>query len=179
MFKRVLSIFLTSVFSAFLFGCSPYVTWQEEVKLNDGRVIVVEQKKRIGGLMAREAWLTIKLPEFGVQPIVWHESLDPLVVNISEGKLYVVGYPPSVVEYNHYERPNPCYVGFVWENEKWNRISFEDIPIQIYKTNMLIDSFAPKGTILLTLDRKNSHDMNGDGRLPNSLRGIEPKFTCN
>ena len=47
--------------------------WREEVKLLDGRVIVVTQKKRCEGAytgvnyascIAREAWLTINLPEF-------------------------------------------------------------------------------------------------------------------
>src|SRR5271156_2486460 len=70
------------------------ITWQEEVKLNDGRVIVVTQKKRCEGAytggnyascITREAWLTIALPEFSSQPMVWHESLDPMVVNIDGG----------------------------------------------------------------------------------------------
>jgi hypothetical protein len=47
-------------------GCSDNtITWQEEVKLLDGRVITVTQKRRIQESIEREAWLTFKLPDFG------------------------------------------------------------------------------------------------------------------
>lgn len=101
-------VWLTAILGEFcvLPGCAgsltgpEYKTWQEEVKLNDGRVIVVTQKKRCTdafkgqnyvGCIDRESWLTINLPEFSVQPIIWHENLNPRVLNIHNGKLYVVG----------------------------------------------------------------------------------------
>jgi len=155
---------------------SQFVTWREEVHLNDGRIIVVNQKKRLGAGMARESWLTINLPEFSAQPITWHESLDPLIVNIESGKLYVVGSPPSVVEEEKYGNPHPDYVGFVWENGTWNRIPFEQIPQQIYDTNMLIDGVVPAGTTLLTLQQKNGRELNGRAtQLPGLLR-LDPHF---
>lgn len=152
-----------------------YVTWKEEVQLNDGRVIVVEQQKRAGHGIAREAWLTINLPEFSAQPIVWHEHLSPLVVNIDGGKLYVVGYTPTVVEFKQYGNPRPFYVGFVWKGGVWSRISFDRIPARIYVTNMLIDGFPPRGTAFLTLEKKNGSDMNGRATAPPSLKRIDPK----
>jgi hypothetical protein len=155
---------------------SPYVTWKEEVKLNDGRVIVVEQKKRPDGGIAREAWLTINLPEFSTQPIVWHENLSPLIVNIDGGKLYVVGYPPTIIEENKYGKPSPDYVAFVWDHGAWNRIPFDDIPQQIYTTNMLIDGFPPKGITILTLKKKNGPEMNGDATQPPGLLRLSPRF---
>jgi hypothetical protein len=157
-----------------LVACSQdihYVSWQEEVKLNDGRVIVVEQKKRPEGGIAREAWLTISIPEISAQPIVWHESLSPLVVNIDDGKLYVVGYPPTIIEENKYGKPSPDYVAFVWEHGIWNRIPFDDIPKKIYNTNMLIEGFPKKGTTVLTLEQKEGPEMNGKaGNLPGLLK---------
>src|SRR5579864_2311971 len=142
--KLVLLIVITGCVMC-LSACSffGYVTWQEEVMLNDGRVIVVEQKKHIDHGIGREAWLTINLPEFSARPIVWHESLSPLIVNIDGGRLYVVGFPPSEVELKHYGSPRPPYVGFVWENGAWKQIPFEKIPERIYTTNMLIDGFPP------------------------------------
>jgi hypothetical protein len=164
-----------------LAACSPYVTWKEEVKLNDGRVIVVEQKKLNQGGIAREAWLTINLPEFNAQPIVWHENLSPLLVNIDEGRLYVVGDPPTRLEMRHYGCPRPPYVGFVWENGTWIRIPFDKIPERIYTTNMLIENFPPEGTNILTLEKKNSREVNGAGTLPSYLKRLNPKtgdFGC-
>jgi hypothetical protein len=148
-----------------LAACSPYVTWNEEVKLNDGRVIVVEQRVRAQGPIPREDWLTINLPEFSQRPIVWHENLVPFVVNIDEGRLYVVGNPPTPFETRHYGCQSPPYLGFVWENERWNRIPFDKIPKEIYSTNMLIEGLPPQGTSLLTLEKKNSAELNGSAGL--------------
>jgi hypothetical protein len=152
---------------------SPYVEWKEEVKLNDGRIIVVGQK-RLMGLIARVSWLTINLPEFSPQPIVWYEGLLPLVLNIDEGKLYVVGTPPTKIEYRNYGKPRPMYVGFVWENGKWIRIPFEKIPEKIYKANMLIEGFPPPQTKFLTLIQKDGPKMNGDVAEPPDLLKIDP-----
>jgi hypothetical protein len=174
--KLILLIALTGCLMN-LAACSPYVIWKEEVKLNDGRIIVVEQKKRIVGGMDREAWLTIDLPDFSAQPIVWHENLRPLVVNIDGGRLYVVGVPPTEVEFNHYGKPRPAYIGFVWENGTWTRGSFEKIPESIYTVNMLAERFPPNGTSLLTLEKKNSRELNGDARVPDYLKRLNSKFT--
>lgn len=82
--------------AALVGGCGDNtITWTEEVKLLDGRVITVMQKRRIEGNIEREAWLTIKLPEFGDKEIVWHENLDTMVLNVYQNKLYVVGRFPT------------------------------------------------------------------------------------
>jgi hypothetical protein len=177
MFKIISKITLVLGCLVSLSACSgEFVTWREEVKLNDGRVIVVEQKKRDVEDMDREAWLTINLPEFSTKPIVWHENLRPLTVNIDGGRLYVVGFPPTGVEGHQYGCPRPPYVGFVWENGTWNRIPFEGIPERIYTTNMLTYRFPPRGTTLLTLEEKNGSKLNGDLTVPPGLKKINPKL---
>ncbi len=168
-----------------LTGCSKTVQWEEEVKLNDGRVIIVIQKKRCEGgdyaartvatCIAREAWLTINLPESPGKEIVWHERLDPMVVNVHEGRLYVVGRPPHTVEFRAYGATNPPYIGFVWASDTWKRISFPEIPEAIYDRNMLIESIPQTQTNYLTLEQKNSASENGNPVYPLSLRRIDPK----
>lgn len=167
---------------------SEFKTWQEEVKLNDGRVIVVTQKKRCSGAytggnyancIAREAWLTIKLPEFGNQEIVWHEHLSPRILNVHEGQLYIVGDPPTGLEFRAYGKPQPPYIGFVLENGKWKRIPFELIPSAIYDTNMLLDAFPPNDINFLSLSKKESGELNGNRYLTNEQKRIDPKYKSN
>ncbi len=134
LFKRLtLVIVLASV--PLVGGCSDNtLTWQEEVKLLDGRVITVTQKRRYDSdKMPREAWLTFRLPEFGNQEIVWHESLEIQVLNLYQGKLYVVGDARGQREFRQY---GAHYVPFRYEAGQWVRIPLSEVPITIYDTNM-------------------------------------------
>ena len=94
----LLSACISTMLGRPLLGGPGYVEWQEEVKLNDGRVIVVTQKKKCSEgytgqnwatCIAREAWVTINLPEFSDKPIVWHEHLKANVVNV-HNKNYIL-----------------------------------------------------------------------------------------
>lgn len=185
--QKLLRILLTVIATTQLVACSKTVEWNEEVQLNDGRVIVVTQKKRCEGgdftaetgatCIAREAWMTIKLPEFSDKDMVWHESLDPMVVNIHQGRLYVVGRPPHTLEFRAYGATNPPYFGFVWEKNAWKRIPFAEIPVAIYDRNMLVESIPQNRTNRLTLTKKNGPDENGNPVYPKFLRRIDPKHT--
>lgn len=142
-----------------LVGCDyiwpdPYQIWNEEVKLNDGRTVVVEQKKLLEGHIAREDWLTITLPELGKGKIVWHERLTPMVVNIDQGRLYVIGRPSTIVEFREYKKPKPIYIAFVWGGGSWSRVAFDDIPESIRNTNMYIEDSVPSGTKYINLEDK-------------------------
>jgi hypothetical protein len=126
-------------------GCSgdEIISWTEEVRLLDGRVITVTQKRRIDmKRMPREAWLTFKLPEFGDKEIVWHESLETQVLNVYQGKLYVIGTTDTIDSFNRYGRPSPSYVGYRYDNGQWIRIQFGEIPGAIYDSNMYFDNMA-------------------------------------
>ena len=182
--QKPLRILLAMIATTQLVACSRTVEWKEEVQLNDGRVIVVTQKKRCEGgdftaktgatCIAREAWLTIKLPEFSDKEILWHESLDPMVVNIHQGRLYVVGAPPHTLEFRAYGATNPPYFGFVWEGNAWKRIPFAEIPVAIYDANMLIASIPMTRTDYLLLAQKNSPEENGALTKPAPLHRIDP-----
>lgn len=154
-----------------LTGCTQTVEWKEDVRLFDGRVITVTQKKRCGGgdysararanCLANDAWVTLTLAELSAHQIVWHESLDPMVINIFEGRLYIVGVPPTGVEFRKYGAMNPPYYGFEWSEEKWRRIAFNKIPVAIYDANMIIGSIPETRTPHGILERKNL-EMDGD-----------------
>lgn len=184
--NKLIQIFVTIGVMGCQTACaSEFVTWQEEVKLNDGRVIVVTQKKRCEGAytggnyakcIAREAWLTIRLPEFSKEEIVWHENLDALVLNVYGGKLFVIGWPHTGREFSQYGKPQPPYIGFVFERGQWKRIPFTEIPEAVYDTNMLIEGIPPAGTEFLTIEKKESKDVNGKLTYPPYFRRVDPKF---
>ena len=71
-------------------------SWQEEVKLLDGRVITVHQEYQFEGKsyngstfgsVPREFRITLNLPEISKQEITWHEKLRPTNLNIFKGGL--------------------------------------------------------------------------------------------
>lgn len=154
------------------------LTWTEEVKLLDGRVITVKQKWQYDrDRMPRDYKLTFKLLEFGDREIVWHENLSPQVLNVYQGKLYIVGWPPTVVEFHQYGDPAPVYVPYRYDNGQWQRIPFEEIPNAIYDTNMFLDNEPPNGAKLVTLAMK-AEEM-ADDRIRNPLKRIDPTYKPN
>lgn len=149
-------------------------SWQEEVKLADGRVIIVTQKRRYEGRVPREHWMRFKLPEFGSQEITWHEKLSPHVLNVYQGKLYVVGIPFTEQEFRFYGDPRPSYVGYRFDVGQWRRIPFGDIPVAIYDTNLLIANGPPNGANVVSLEIKETRMK--DETLDGPLKKVDPKW---
>jgi hypothetical protein len=177
--KKFVAVLFSIIFLLLIVACDDgKISWQEEVKLSTGETIVVDQKRECleantGGLssgcLAREAWLTIKKSSFSIAPIEWHENLIPMIININDGKLYIVGYAPTPVEYRKYGRAGHPYFGFIWIGEKWNRIAFGDIPISIYDANMVINNPPRSGKKYINLETKTSME----------LRAAEPYLRIN
>lgn len=187
MLKRFMQLLLIAGGLTVLPACSNTLSWQEEVKLNDGRVIVVTQKRRCEGAytgqnyascIEREAWLTVKLPELGNQEVVWHENLTPMMLNMHNDRLYVVAMPPTGREFDLYGKPQPPYLGYLFEQGRWKRIPFNEIPEAIYDTNLVIDGAQLK-TKFLTLVEKASEEVNGDPAYPKPIKRIDPNFKSN
>lgn len=176
LFKRLtLGFVLASV--PLVGGCGSHAadTWQEEVKLSDGRVITVTQKRRYdNGKMPREFWLTFKLPEFGNQEITWHENLIPRVLNVHEGKLYVVGFPWTRVEYLQYGSPKPPFLGYRYEASRWQLIPFNEIPQAIYDTNLLLKTEPPRDMKFASFAMKAKEIANE--RISDRQKRIDPNY---
>lgn len=161
-------------------GCSNTLTWEEEVNLLDGRVITITQKRRYenvytgqnNGTLPREYWLMFKLPEFGDEEIIWHENLLAQVLNVYQGKLYVVGIPFTEREFRQYGKSE--YVPYRYESGRWQRIPFNEIPLEIYDTNLLIANEPPQGAKFVTFAMK-AEEMR-DETLGDSMKKILPTF---
>lgn len=174
LFKRLtLVMVLTSV--PLVGGCGDNtLTWQEEVKLLDGRVITVTQKRRIEENIEREAWLTFKLPEFSNKEIVWHENLHTMVLNVYQNKLYVVGVTGTIREYRQYGRPEPYYIGYRFDNTQWVRIPFTEIPAAIYDANMYPENMALNRLKYVSVTDK--VEIFKDDRWRTQQRKIDPNY---
>jgi len=184
MIKKIIALLIFVGCLANIVSCSPYVTWKEEVMLNDGHLIVVEQKRRMEGQIGREAWLTMSLPEISPQPIIWHENLAPLILNIDEGRLFVVANAPTGLEQRKYGTPTPAYYGFEWKNGVFVRIPFKEISKNIYTTNLLLGGSPKKGESFIDIRTKNNYRFESPPYTSDLLKldpnlGCQSLFPCN
>lgn len=178
---KTLLIFLLGV-SMTAYANTDSISWHEEVKLLDGRVIIIETKfgfpqgydKSTRRGVFREAWITLKLPETGNQETTWHEHLRPGNLNVVNGKLYIVGMPNTTVELRLYNFPSPSYVGYVYDNKEWRRIPFGDIPEAMYDMNLLEAVPDPNQSGPVTLAYKNKQF--ADTRIFKPTKRIDPSY---
>lgn len=102
---------------------SRYPSWYEEVRLSDGRVITIHQKREYyENYGTNQSWVEIDLPELGGKR-VWHSYLMPQRVDVVNGSVYVFGIPRGDRQLQYYRFPKYYMVAF-----RWNGISFERIP---------------------------------------------------
>ena len=122
------------------------------MKLLDGRVITVTQQRRYVGngwlvnptAIPREFWITLTLPETGNQETTWNQKLLPSHLNVVNGKVYIVGFPATALEFPMYGKPRPPWIGYVFDAGNWRQIPFAEIPVELYDVNM---SLHNKNTI--------------------------------
>lgn len=127
-------------------------SWQEEVLLHDGNKIVIDRMVKRGGphevgqkpsFTEQRLWFTVPGSN---QSIEWedHASPDlrqanflPMAVDIVRGVPYLVVYPMGCLSYNKWDRPNPPYVVFRYDEKEWNRIPLHELPTDITTPNMI------------------------------------------
>jgi hypothetical protein len=156
-------------------ACSWHTNWTEDVELKDGRMIVVKQETSRNVGIRRESWLTFTLAETGNQQVTWHGYASPMVLNVHQGKLYLVVNFDSQVEFARNGKPTPPYIGYRWEAGQWLQIPFAEIPEAIYDANLLIaiDKDGPPRKV--TIAYKNGDTQKKDGTLGKHHKRIYPK----
>lgn len=108
-----------------------YPSWYEEVRLSDGRVITIHQKREYyENYGTAQSWVTIDLPELGGKR-VWHSYLMPMRVDVSDGAVYVFGRPRGPVQLSRYKYPKYHMVGFKWTGNEFVRLPFLSLPEEI------------------------------------------------
>lgn len=133
-------------------ACST-VTWKEEVALHDGNKIIVTRTNTYDPKGLREigqppplaeSTLTFTVPGTKKE-ITWksdfgrgyQDNLSLLLFDFSNGVPYIATHPKFCHGYNKWERPNPPYVFFKFEDE-WKRIPLEQFPAELKEANVVI-----------------------------------------
>jgi len=130
-------------------------SWKEEVMLHDGRKIIVERTVQRGGRREvgqqppiKEQRLTFTMPGTK-QQVVWEDSFSqdigtanflPMLLGIHNAMPYLVAYPMGCLSYNKWGRPNPPYVVFKYDTNKWSRITLQELPQDIKTPNLIFSS---------------------------------------
>ena len=127
-------------------------SWKEEVLLHDGSRLIVKRSQSYGGRheigqssSINEWSITFELPssknsiarEERFDSEVGSASLGLLAVEVVKGTPYIVTDAWGCVSYNKWGRPNPPYVIFKYEGKAWQRISLEELPVEIKEANVI------------------------------------------
>lgn len=129
--------------------------WKEEVLLHDGSKIIVERSVERGGRHEigqqppiKKQSLTFTLHTTN-ERITWKSEFSedvgladfkPILLDIVQGAAYVVSAPVGCLSYNKWGRPNPPYVIFKYQSKEWQRITLQELPIEIKTPNLIISS---------------------------------------
>ena len=181
--------YLTFALFPILAACGRESTfeWKEEVQLQDGRVIVVTQKRRYErvydghstGDVEREAWLKFSLPETENKEVIWNERAIPMILNSFNNQIYLIATYPTWSEWNRDGKPLSFYKCFQLKNRKWIKVDIKDIPPDIYEGNLLIGS-KPKNEIkFVDLKYKALEKKDPRNEIPKKYKFINPQEKFN
>lgn len=116
-----------------------FPSWKEEVRLPDGRTIVVRQKRDfIESYGTRKTWLTFSLPEMGGER-TWVEHMKPILLTVTDkGEVFVVGWPSGFKQSSMYLLPKYGYVAYRWDGASFQRVPFLSVPESLRQEENLV-----------------------------------------
>lgn len=129
--------------------------WTEDVKLSDGRMIVVKRTEDyrasmdVGagfqrGWLLQKSSISAELPSPIKRNVSWEASLVPLVLDIQpdDNAVYLVGVVPTGAARTEWKVPNhEFYVPFRLAAEGWQRIHLADLPVFV-QPNLLASGYG-------------------------------------
>lgn len=129
--------------------------WKEEVALHDGQTMIVKRTIKRGGL--REPGqapgslyesLVFTIPN-SRQTILWEDkktedirssNFHLLLLDIVDNTPYLVTTALGCLSYNKWGRPNPPYIIFKYDGKAWQRVTLQELPMQLTTPNLLFTS---------------------------------------
>ncbi len=131
-----------------------YPSWQEEVRLSDGRVIAIKQKRDyIESYGTQQSWITFSLPEMGGER-TWHSYLMPMVVDVSAGSVYLIGRPRGPRQYDMYQAPKYFIVAFQWNGKDFKRVPVMSVPEQVRQRENVYPCLPPNNLRRVSIQDK-------------------------
>lgn len=121
--------------------------WTEDVKLPDGRVVVLERHLDFGGSVTFGGppsggpyWFEFKNPDTG-EKVRWEwnkpEYLQTVALQIKDGVPYLLTVPGYGNASEYYKCPNPDYLLFKYQG-KWVQVPLQEIPFKRIRANMTL-----------------------------------------
>jgi hypothetical protein len=117
------------------------IDWTEDVRLSDGRTIVVKRTgeyRRVtdAGAGFRQGWLlersglSAELPAPISRSVSWQGSLEPVVLDVHSGAIvYLVGVPANGRARHEWKLPrHELYAVLRLGTDGWERISIDQLP---------------------------------------------------
>ena len=154
---------VTSINACRYLGIFGEASWKEEVLLHDGSKIVVkrwqkrEGRHKIGQTPpVGEQSIKFTLPSTN-KTVTWRDEYSKeigrsnftlLALHILNDVSYIITTPRLCLSYNKWGRPNPPYVIFKYENDKWKRIELAKLPAEFKNINVVIETQGDEKELL-------------------------------
>lgn len=154
--KQIVKFGLLLMMGVSMSACAGFMgfggdSWKEEVLLHDGQKIIVKRSQSYGGshevgqaLPINEHTISFTLPgsdqkltwtsEYGEE--IGRTNFNLLALHVLHGTPYLVVEPNLCLSYNKWGRPNPPYVIFKHDGEKWLRIPLTELPTEFKTINL-------------------------------------------
>lgn len=162
-------VLLVVLVAIVIFGvqmCTPATyRWKEEVRLHDGRLIVVERSRTMSG--PREPFrsatvgkwtLTFENPDKPGKKISLdvHGGADPMLLGFVQGIPFVAIQPGRGDARYFYNCPHPPYIFFRYDGE-WKRIELKEFPKELSLRNLpnhtdVYETMSGKGGVISSAD---------------------------
>jgi hypothetical protein len=152
--KRVTKFGVFLMMGVSMSACSGS-SWKEEVLLHDGSKIIVKRSVERGGRHEigqeppiKEQSLSFILPGTN-ENVTWEDKFTedvgganflPMLLGVLKDIAYLVVHPMGSLSYMKWGSPNPPYIVFKYQNKKWNRITLQELPVELTTPNLIFSS---------------------------------------
>ena len=160
-----------------LMGCSDTKTihWQEQVKLHDGQVIIVDRTQTYRAVQVdiyKPKWMFYSeriqatLPTQPPTALSWTGSLEPLAIDMTKtGSIYLVAIVATRQAMREYSPDDGFHVAFKYlGNNHWQRVPREEVPkyftvnLFVSAADLFLDQKYPGHFVSLALKQKIDSD---------------------